>query len=53
MEENGFLIITFDSEVQLTSSFHCCAGFDEIFHMTPIITMMLHNWGGAKWPKMA
>ena len=48
MEENGFLIITFDSEVQLTSSFHCCAGFDEIFHMTPIMAMMLHIW-----PKMA
>ena len=53
MEENGFLIITFDSEVQLTSSFHCCAGFDDIFHMTPIMAMMLHICGGAKGPQMA
>ena len=53
MEENGFLAITFDSEVQMTSGFHCCTSFDEIFHRTPIMTIMLHNWGGAKWPKMA
>ena len=37
MEENGFLVITFDSEVQMTSGFHWCASFDEIFHRTPII----------------
>ena len=53
MEENGFLGITFDSEVQMTSGFHCCASFDEIFHRTPIMTIILNNWGGAKWPKMA
>ena len=52
MEENGFFIITFDSEVQLTSSFHCCAGFDDIFHMTPIMAIMAQIWGGAKWPKI-
>ena len=53
MEEIGFLVITFDSEVQMSSGFHWCASFDEIFHMTPIITMMLHISGGDKWPKMA
>ena len=53
MEENGFLGITFDSEVQMTSGFHCCASFDEIFHRTPIMTIIFNNWGGAKWPKMA
>ena len=53
MEENGFWTITFDSEVQMTSSFHCCTGFYEIFNRTPLMTMMLYNWGGAKWPKMA
>ena len=53
MDEICFLVITFDSEVQMTSSFDCCASFHEIFHRTPIMTMMLHNWGGAKWPKMA
>ena len=53
MEEIGFLVITFDSEVQMTSGFDCCASYDDIFHRTPIMTMMLHNWGGAKWPKMA
>ena len=52
MAENGFLVITFYSEVQSTSSFHCCAGFDEVFDRTPIRTMMLHNLGGAKWPKL-
>ena len=52
MEENGFLVITFDSEVQMTSGFHCCASFDEIFHRTPIIGMLLHICAGAKWPKM-
>ena len=53
MEENGFWTITFDSEVQMASSFHCCTGFYEIFNRTPLITMMLHNWAGAKCPKMA
>ena len=53
MEEISFLVITFDSEVQMTSGFHCCASFDDIFHRTPIMTIFLHNWGGAKWPKMA
>ena len=53
MEENGFLIITFYSEVQINSGFHCCASFGKIFHRTPIITMVLVIWGGAKWPKMA
>ena len=46
MEENGFWVITFDSEVQMTSGFHCCASFGEIFHRTPIMTMMLLlGWG--------
>ena len=53
MEENGFLVITFDSEVQMTSSFHCCASFGEIFDGTPIMTIVFHFWGGAKWPKIA
>ena len=48
MEENVFLVITFDSEVQMTSGFHCCASFDVIFHRILIMTTMLHNWGGAK-----
>ena len=52
MEENGFWVITFDSEVQMTSGFHCCTSFGEIFHRTPIMAMMLHIWGGPKWPKM-
>ena len=53
MEEIGFLVITFDSEVQMISSLDCCASFHDIFHRTPIMTMMLHNWGGVKWYKMA
>ena len=53
MEENGFLVITFDSELQMTSGFHCCASYGEIFHRTPIMSMILVIWGGAKWPKMA
>ena len=53
MEENGFLVITFDSEVQMTSSFYCCASFGEIFDGTPIMTIISHFLGGAKWPKMA
>ena len=52
MEENGFLVITFDSELQMTSGFHCCASYGEIFHRTPIMGMILVIWGGAKWPKM-
>ena len=53
MEEIVFLVITFDSEVQMTSGFHWCISLYSIFHMTPIMTMMLHICGGAKWPKMA
>ena len=53
MAQIGFLVITFDSEVQMTSGFHWCASFDEVFHMTPIMNMMLHNCGRAKWPEMA
>ena len=60
MEENVFLAMTFYSEVQSTSSFHCCAGFDEIFDRTPIMIMMSHIkwWGqmaqnGSKWPLWA
>ena len=53
MEENGFLVITFDSEVQMTSGFHWCGSFNEIFHMTPIMTIMVLSFGGAKWLKMA
>ena len=53
MAQIGFLVITFDSEVQMTSGFHWCASFDEVFHMTPIMTMILHLCGGAKGPKMA
>ncbi len=53
MEENGFLVITFDSEVQMTSSFHCCASFGKIFDVTPIMTIVFNFWGGAKWPKIA
>ena len=41
MEEIVFLVITFYSEVQMTSGFHWCASFDEIFHMTPIMTTKL------------
>ncbi len=52
-EENGFLVITFDSEVQTTSGFHVCASFDEIFHGTPIMTIRLPIFGGAIWLKMA
>ena len=53
MVEIGFWVITFDSEVQMTSGFHCCAGFDYIFNRTPIMTIMLHICGGDKWPQMA
>ena len=53
MEENGFLVITFDSELQMTSGFHCCASFDEIFPGTPIMALLSHIWGVAKWPNMA
>ena len=53
MEEISFLVMTFDSEVLMTSGFHCCASFDDIFHRTPIMTMMFNNWDGAKWPKLA
>ena len=53
MAQIGFLVITFDSEVQMTSGFHWCASFKEIFHMTTIMTMILHICGGAKWPQIA
>ena len=53
MEEISFLVITFDSEVQMSSGFHWCASFDEIFQMTPIMITMLHICVGAKWSKMA
>ena len=46
------LVITFDSEAQMTSSFDNHASFDEIFHRIPIIAILLHNLGRAKWPKM-
>ena len=52
MEEIGFLVITFDSEVQMTSGFHWHVGFVEIFHMTPIMTIMVEK-NGPKWPKIA
>ena len=55
MVQIDFLIITFDSKVQMTSGFHCCASFDEIFHRTPIMIIIFNNWGGAigsKRPKM-
>ena len=48
MEEIYFLFITFDPEVQMTSGFHWCASFDEIFHTTPIMTMKLCICGGDK-----
>ena len=53
MAQIGFLVITFDSEVQMTSGFHWCASFDEIFHMTPIMTNLVHICVGAKGPQMA
>ena len=53
MEENGFLDITFDTEDQISSGFHCCASFDEIFHRTPMMTIMLQIWSVRKWPKMS
>ena len=48
MAQIGFLVITFDSEVQMTSGFHWCASFDEIYHMTPIMTNLVHIYDGAK-----
>ena len=42
MHEYGFLAITFDPEVQMTSGFHCCASFDDIFHMIPLLAKVIH-----------